>query len=138
MRDDRGVWARTLQLRVGSPVETRRGAGSGEWGTVVDGLGSTTAVGSCLRDARVACGDAREQTNATGVVGDAGGGDQHGQEEVECVDADVTFASRDLLPASRPFPLRSARQAVGVGSSSSLRASARSLGYGHCRRGMFS
>lgn len=35
-------------------------------------------------------------------------------------------------PMFRPFPLRSTRQAVRVGLSSSQRASGRSLGYGRC------
>lgn len=38
-----------------------------------------------------------EYVDATDVVGDAGGGDQHGQEEAECVDADVALAACDLL-----------------------------------------
>lgn len=39
-------------------------------------------------------------------------------------------------PMTRPFPLRSARQADRMGSLNSHRASDRSLGYGRCR-GMF-
>lgn len=44
-----------------------------------------------------AFGDVREQVDAAGVVGDAGGGDEYGQEEAERFDADVAFAACDLL-----------------------------------------
>lgn len=68
-----------------------------EGGAVFDDLGAVARVGPCLRDTRVVCGDVREYVDAAGIVGDAGGGDQYGQEEAECVDADVAFAACDLL-----------------------------------------
>lgn len=64
-----------------------------EGGAMVDDFGAVASVGPCLCDAGVAFGNVREQVDASGVVGDAGGGDQYGQEESGGVDADVAFAT---------------------------------------------
>ncbi|MDQ0698385.1 hypothetical protein QF048_004827 [Streptomyces sp. W4I9-2] len=68
-----------------------------EAGTMVDDFGPVAVADPRFGDARVVSGDARKHMNATGIVGDAGGRNQHGQEEAECVDADVAFAACDLL-----------------------------------------
>lgn len=68
-----------------------------EGGAVVDGFGSIAAVGPRLGDSGVGLGDAREQVDPAGIVGDAGRGDADREEEAEGVDADMALAARDLL-----------------------------------------
>ena len=61
------------------------------------GLGAVAGVDPGLGDAGVGGGDGGEQVDAAGVVGDARRGDPRGEQETDGVDADVAFASHDLL-----------------------------------------
>lgn len=64
-------------------------------GAVLDDLGAVSDVGPGFGDAGVPFGNTSEQIDAACVVGDAGGGDQHGLEEAGSAGADVAFAACD-------------------------------------------
>lgn len=68
-----------------------------EPGGVFDGAGLEAGVGPCCGQVRVGGLGLVQQSNADGVVGGRGGGDDDGQDEAEGVGDDAALAADDLL-----------------------------------------
>src|SRR3954469_19377798 len=68
-----------------------------KFGAVFDGFDLESGIDPGLGQGGVAGGGLVEQIVADGVVADAGGGDDHGEQQAEGVGDDAAFASDDLF-----------------------------------------